>query len=304
MSKKNSHRPCPALQRGITSKECGGDRHSRIACTEDCPFNPFALQNYDDLLEVEKSADAKARARLFKAMSPGRQSLFASQIRSMTGEVLEIEQAFRFEFFQRPGPDGRDFITTWDEEGWTGLNNDERTYYQGHRKLAPRLMEVHGPVDDGQVTVTDPRQPEQPPFPAMDRTLAATVPRFSILLAWQFPLPHYRRLFCANLPMQPLGPCSAVEVVDEIVRHRSGLSDPDQAARWLALHFNDFAKSYQATQEARLEDTRRLSDKRIFRTSWPYSGPMDGAGPRQRFPRPAGGQPDRSRIHGERSGGV
>ncbi len=49
MSKKNS-RHCPALQSDITSKECGNDRHSRIPCTADCPFNPFALENYDDLL--------------------------------------------------------------------------------------------------------------------------------------------------------------------------------------------------------------------------------------------------------------
>ena len=59
MSKKNTHRNCPALGKAIDSKECGQGRHRTITCTAGCEFNVFAPANYTQFLEVEDSVDVR-----------------------------------------------------------------------------------------------------------------------------------------------------------------------------------------------------------------------------------------------------
>jgi len=43
--------------------------------------------------------------------------------------------------------------------------------------------------------------------------------RFTTLLGWVFPLPHYRRIFGFALSMPPIGPFDSLELTTEIVRH-------------------------------------------------------------------------------------
>src|ERR1700683_2975953 len=64
MSKIAKHRFCPAIQRQISSAECGENRGSRYACPSDCLFSLLAGANYDLLLELENEVDRKSAERL------------------------------------------------------------------------------------------------------------------------------------------------------------------------------------------------------------------------------------------------
>ena len=64
MSKKAKNRQCPAVGRDLSATECGENRVSRYACPADCSHNPFAPQNYSQLLTIEGKVDRKCMARL------------------------------------------------------------------------------------------------------------------------------------------------------------------------------------------------------------------------------------------------
>jgi hypothetical protein len=274
MSKKNA-RPCPALQRDITSKECGSDRQSRIPCPADCPWNPFALQNYPELQLIEKASDAVATLRLQKFMSATRLAAFSAQVHHARHDPLEMESIFRQEYFHRPGPDGLDFISQWEKAGWAGLNNDQRVYYAGHRQIAPMLAEYQGTTGEGKCHLIDLMNPDKPPILSLDLSLSAKLPRFTPVLLWQFPLPHYRRLFGVNLTLHTIGACTPFEAVQEIVHHLGGPTDQTGLLSWLALHFTRFAKAYHATLGVYKSTRVQHFDWRTFTSSWDYACPLD-----------------------------
>jgi hypothetical protein len=60
MSKVAKRRFCPAVQREISSAECGENRGSRYACPPECSFSPVAPANYIQLLELEETVDREA----------------------------------------------------------------------------------------------------------------------------------------------------------------------------------------------------------------------------------------------------
>lgn len=274
MSKKNS-RPCPALQRDITSKECGSDRHSRIPCPAECPFNPFAPDNYDELKSIESAAEKQAHPRLNRSMSPARQAAFSARIESVRHDLLKLEACFIQEYFQRPGPDGLSFLSQWEAEGWTGLNNDQRVYYNGHRQLSPRLIEYQGSRNAGQSYGLDILNPTAPPLLFMDRSLAAKLPRFSTVIFWHFPLPHFHRLFGVNVQISPLGHYTLLETVQEVVQHLGGPSDLSQVLHWLSIHFARFVEALHASADAVHAARMRHLDYRLFQSTWQYSCPLE-----------------------------
>jgi hypothetical protein len=274
MSKKNS-RHCPALERDITSKECASDRHSRIPCTADCPFNPFAPENYDDFLLFEKALEAEATARLVKSMTPDASASFLHKAARMQDDPVEFENLLRGEFFHRLGPDGLSFFARWDASGWAGLKNDQRIYYQGHRQLTLMLLEYQGPIDAERAYAIDLLKPNGTPFLLLDRVIAATLPRFTAMLAWHFPLPHYERIFGVNLPMRPLGQCTLLETVKAIVQHLGGPDNEGGLIPWLATHYPQFVKAYRATEFATRETASRLFDRTEYHSTWRFSCPIE-----------------------------
>ena len=274
MSKKNS-RHCPALQSDITSKECGNDRHSRIPCTADCPFNPFALENYDDLLLLEKAAEAESAARLLKSMTPARHEAFAREARRLFDDPFGMEAIFREEYIHRLGPDGLNFMSRWEASGWAGLKNDHRIYFQGHRQLAPMLVEYQGPLDADRAHALDLLHTTELPLLVLDRVLVSIMPRFTTVLVWQFPLPHYHRFFGVNLPIHPLGSCMPLDAVREIVRHLGGPVDQDGLLSWLNLNFLRFVKACHASLSASNQTRERIVDRRHFISTWKYTCPLN-----------------------------
>ena len=52
MSKATQQRFCPAVQREISTAECGENRQSKYACPANCEFNHFAPMNFDMYFEL------------------------------------------------------------------------------------------------------------------------------------------------------------------------------------------------------------------------------------------------------------
>jgi hypothetical protein len=73
-----------------------------------------------------------------------------------------------------------------------------------------------------------------------DRSLAGTASRFSTLLSWIFPMPHYWRLSGTAMIIPDVRDFSALEVVHEIVGHLGGPLTEPEMRRWLAEHFLEF----------------------------------------------------------------
>src|SRR5688572_4024912 len=64
MNKSGKRRMCPAVDREISSAECGEGRGSRFACPANCGFSPFSPANYSHLLELEGELDRLSLIRL------------------------------------------------------------------------------------------------------------------------------------------------------------------------------------------------------------------------------------------------
>ena len=59
MAKADKLRDCPAVGRKITAPECGSNRGTRYDCPPDCPYCPWTVGNYDQLLEISRKFDGK-----------------------------------------------------------------------------------------------------------------------------------------------------------------------------------------------------------------------------------------------------
>jgi len=60
MGKAKKHRECPAVGRQIPAPECGEKRGTDYDCPPHCPYCPWAISNYDELLRIEQRVDQKA----------------------------------------------------------------------------------------------------------------------------------------------------------------------------------------------------------------------------------------------------
>lgn len=54
-----SDRHCPALSEAISSQRCGSERGTKIACSANCPYSPYAVANYDKSLVVTQKVVLK-----------------------------------------------------------------------------------------------------------------------------------------------------------------------------------------------------------------------------------------------------
>lgn len=274
MSKATQQRFCPAVQRQISAAECGENRQSKYACPADCGFNPFAPQNYDQYFELEgriirKSYDwyvssskdrAETERMLARMMDP----------RSTTARALQIT-----ELFIRRDASGRTCAERWGMAGFPGLKNDERVMQRAAMDLQLRLFEVHRVLDDRRVEVVDLMEANPQPLIVVDRSLAAQACRFSAMLGWFFPLPHYWRCSGFAVPMTPLAGLDPLGVVTELIRHLGGPTERSQWSVWFAENFPRFDKAREAVVLARNQQMLATLDadfgKAVYELRAPFS---------------------------------
>jgi hypothetical protein len=227
------------LGRDISPAECGGQRQSRLACPENCPHNPFGPANYSQLLEIEERLDRKTMEALV-AVGPDGASIRRDLARAERQGAHAIHALFAWNLFFATGADQTTFAKRWEQSGLTELKNDERVLLRGKIQMRIALLEIHRVFDGGRVEAVDLLSPDQVPMIFQDRSMAATAARFSTLLFWIFPLPHYWRLSGTATAIPDVPDFSASEIVRETVRHLGGPLTEPEMRRWLAEHFVEF----------------------------------------------------------------
>lgn len=223
--------------RGISHAECGEHRNSRHACPIDCPYNPFAPANYDQLLELEQRVDQQSLARLEEeAADPGalRQE-FQRALSSSNPHALHARIVWRL-FYEQDAA-GRTCAQRWEAAGFPGLRNDGRVLLRGKMRTRVALLESHRVRDGGQVEAVDLLAASPQPLVVQDRGFAAGAVRFGTALTWVYPLPHYHRLFGTALLLQEVPGFEPRQVLEEVAAHLGGPLEEEPLRRWLAGNF-------------------------------------------------------------------
>ncbi|MEO5960575.1 MAG: hypothetical protein ABIZ49_00345 [Opitutaceae bacterium] len=248
MGQAKKRRACPAVGREISSAECGENRHSRYACPESCPFNPFALENYSALLEAENQLDAITMKRLVAEVPAARDTLLRAADRA-SGYAMQA--ATVWQLFFAPRADGRTFAARWEQAGFPELRNDERVFFRGKMQMRIALLEIQCVRDDRQIDAVDLFDPARPVLRLVDRSMAAHVGRFAVFLTWLYPLPHFWRMSGTGIVVPDFGVHGPKTIVHECVAHLGGPAEPEAMRRWLAEHFVRFDAALVATVHER-----------------------------------------------------
>ncbi len=209
---KYNTRHCPALDGVITPADCGAKRGSKLDCPDDCPFFPFARAGLDLWVKVDNAWTAKALRYVERHMKLARfQEVVQRQRISMRSEQLELECAvqnalYTVLFIQRDAA-GMTLAQKWESENWAGLNNDEQVMMRCRLRGRPTVIEAQRIVDDRVVECLDVLDPAAGPFRVLDRGLAARMVRFSRILTWLIPYPHFSRVSASAIEVPyPLWP--------------------------------------------------------------------------------------------------
>jgi hypothetical protein len=182
MSKAGKRRMCPAVQREIGAAECGENRNSKYSCPVDCAYNPFAPAQYDNFLEIERSAIQKSLDWFRDWSTDFSEKL--RQMESLASKPSVERQAWQIaEFFSKRDAKGQTCAEAWAAAGFPGLKNDERFLQMRVNQSHPKLIEVRRVIDDARIEVVDLLEPGSKPFLLFDRSLAARVCRFTALLS-------------------------------------------------------------------------------------------------------------------------
>ncbi|MDH7504221.1 MAG: hypothetical protein QHJ82_16110 [Verrucomicrobiota bacterium] len=250
MSKSIKRRQCPATQRVIRAAECGENRISRYNCPPDCPFNPFSPAQYETLQKIESRVIEKAVAWL-AATSPNRAQTLAQLDRTASQSDLKYFACQTAALYFDRDAQGRSCAEHWAAAGFPTLNNDERVIQTAIMQMRIRLVEVHRVLDDHRIEMVDLLDTTPTEFLVCDRSLAAEACRFTTLLAWFYPLPHFWRILAVAFPVSTLGPHEPLKVVEELVRHLGGPTARDTWNEWFAHNILNFVDALHAVALAR-----------------------------------------------------
>lgn len=264
MSKKSQRRDCPALDRPITSADCGSGRHSSIRCPATCPHNSLAPATYDQLLALESKLDRATLDRL--ASELGRpaveklcHNLLPDDLTDLQDDSLAINAAVFRAFHFEHDANGRSACDRWLADPSARLSNDERVVLAAKGRLRPTLLEIREVRPDGLLRAADLLAPEEGEFDLLDRAAWARAVRFGVSLVWSYPLPHFRRIFGGGIAWPDwsgldLDPADALA---EIVAHAGGPavgSPAPERVRWIALNFIEVIRRVFAVSNVRRHD--------------------------------------------------
>lgn len=190
---------CPTLGGQICGPCCGTGRNKTINCTADCQFNPFAVNNYDAWLRIDKALTSKKSAYLKKYYSDYEIGQIALTMMPTEGDrsfhtiSIATTAAVYYLFFAKEFKDGKTVAQLWRDEGWVGLNSDEAAMMNYRMSSSPALVEVRKVIDSQSIECTDILNPERGIFVMYDRTLARNTKRFTRLWLWISDYPFFNR---------------------------------------------------------------------------------------------------------------
>jgi hypothetical protein len=251
VAKASKQRFCPAAQRQITSGECGEGRGSRYGCPADCSYSPLAPDNYEMLLKLEEEVDGKCMERLREAADRNPQLLKEVEKAMASPNLHTFQVLFLWRLFFEREAGGLTLAEQMEREGFRGLKNDGRVILRAKMRIRVALLEVHRIIDKQRLEVVDLLASQPEPMLVCDRTLASLSARFTPIVGWVYPLPHYWRLHGTAIVMPEMTQFEPVEIIREIARHLGGPEPEDALRLWLAGHFVQVDEAVQATARMR-----------------------------------------------------
>lgn len=188
---------CPALNAPICGPCCGSKRNISITCTADCRYNPFNPVNYDEWLRIDSVLSQKMvqyLARFYDDIDfnkTSREMMYDDD--SPHAYQMACAAAAYYLFFRKPLKDGRTAATVWQQEGWEGLSNDERSMMTFRLNAAPAIVEVQKILDHQSLECRNLLEPERGIFVVLDRGIAKNISRFTRLWMWLADYPYFSR---------------------------------------------------------------------------------------------------------------
>ncbi|HEY1109692.1 MAG TPA: hypothetical protein VGE76_13685, partial [Opitutaceae bacterium] len=249
MGQAKKWRACPVVGGEISSAECGEHRVSKYSCPESCAFNPFSLANYPALLEAEGKLDDLCSQRLLGQIDDATGARLRRSAESKSPHALHA--AICWELFFATDAQDRTFTGRWAEQGFPGLRNDDRVLVRAKMRMRIALLEVQRVVDDQQIDVVDLLDPARPTLRLVDIRLAARACRFTTIMTWSYPLPHFWRSSGSAIVVKRLGPHRPEAVVRACATHLGAPAEAGALRRWLAEHFVRLDEAITATAYAR-----------------------------------------------------
>jgi hypothetical protein len=242
MGKKQ--RMCPAIGHGISAAECGENRISRYQCPADCPHNPWALGAYDQEQEIETAFFERLRR-----YAAGDQVTRGVRNAAESTMIADQYRNLRAWFIQRD-EQGQTMMDRWARAGFQGLNNDQCVLARCHAQVRVVVMETLDHVSRDAVRVEDRLDLATPPVVVQDRSLARQSGRFSRLVSWIFPLPHYSRITTAAISVPDIGSLEAEEIVGAVAQHLGGPPAGEPLREWLISNYVALYEGFELVEEA------------------------------------------------------
>jgi hypothetical protein len=252
-AKRNQQRHCPSLGKIITPATCASGRNSQIACTQDCPHNPFNPENYEGIYQkVEGEVVKKLSFELYQDPS----FKFLQRIKkAVFGNDQFLANALHAWHIH-----GEDRCKKWLEQGtFEKWKNDEIIMARSLDTIRGAVVEIQGTLDDRRTLARDLLRPDEPPFVLIDMSTAAKSCRFDVFLTWIYEIPGgLFRLSGVAIKLTDCGTTPYSEALAILLRH---LGAPDSAPeKWILEHIMLVSEAYHATQSARLARQYEISD--------------------------------------------
>ena len=237
MSKQFGKRPCPAKGETITSSECGSSRNRLFVCPADCPFNPFALANYERLMEIESKLDRASLVWLHSIAATPQALLQQLSRLYASGDPVALHSFIAVRLFHERDDAGLSAGERFLESRDHGLSNDQQALLRSRCGMRVTLLEVHRVIDHERIEAVDLLAPEAGRFLIIDRSLARMAVRYTTVLAWRYELPHFQRFCGVAITVPEIVDLDPDAVVREISRHLGGPESGPELLGWLALNF-------------------------------------------------------------------
>jgi hypothetical protein len=278
MAKADKLRDCPAVGRKITAPECGSNRGTRYDCPPDCPYCPWTVGNYDQLLEISRKFDGKLMDFYGKTVGAPSvlQRLRPQEVKSDLDE-MELMQRCHLEFYQREIRPGKKLFDLWRESAWSGLRNDEILLAGFAPQTQATVFEVRRVLDDLRCECADVLAAGAT-FTVCDRALAEMARQYQAFCGWLVPSPFFQRLYGVAFPLS-LSPESARATV---LRHVEKLGGPLEGkgdmTEWLGENFSFFVESVSEESAKRFERIWRNLDAKQCVANYHFNGTADDLG--------------------------
>lgn len=251
MSTSKEKRICPAIGREISSAECGESRHSRYACPEECPFNPYSADNYDRLLELSDKVDVLQSKWLSTQTEEHQRTREEVQRLGSDGTLEKVGMIVFDVLHYRRDSEGLTMIERWEKQGFPGLKNDQRFFVKARAAIRLGFLEIHQVIDDREVIAVDLLEPGSPEVRVVDRSLASRAVRFGTWLMWTYDMPHFRRIHGVTCQVNSIRELSPLEVLELTLDHLGCPPSEPERTRWMAKRYLDVLESLSAIGKAR-----------------------------------------------------